>query len=183
MKKWTSIVSLSALLLAFCVGAFAYQDGTATESLQSRTAIVPLNDAEKATMMYIREEEKLARDVYIRMYEIWGATIFSNISVSEQRHMDAVLRLLIKYRIPDPAAGQPIGVFTNQELQELYASLVSRGQMSVLDAYWVGKIIEEKDILDLQDAINETHKADLDQVYGNLLKGSYNHLRAFNSHI
>jgi len=134
-------------------------------------------------MMYMQEEEKLARDVYIKMYEIWGAAIFSNISVSEQRHMDAVLKSLVKCRIPDPVSGNPIGFFTNSDLQKLYTDLVAQGQLSLLDAYLVGRAIEEKDIRDLQLAVDETSKTLLDKVYGNLLRGSFNHLRSFNSHI
>ncbi len=59
-----------------------------------------------------------------------------------------------------------------------------QGQRSLLDAFIVGKAIEEMDIDDLEAAKAETsNKADLDNVYGNLLNGSYNHLDAFNAHI
>jgi len=128
------------------------------------------------------EEEKLARDVYIKMFELWGATIFSNISVSEQRHMDAVLNLLVKYGIPDPVAGKGVGEFTDA-FKGLYDELVFQGQQSLLDAYMVGRAIEEMDIDDLEVAMTETSKADIDNVYGNLLNGSFNHLDAFNAHI
>ena len=52
-----------------------------------------LSDEEVYWLMYMREEEKLARDVYATLYEKWGTRIFNNIRVSEQRHMDAVKAL------------------------------------------------------------------------------------------
>jgi hypothetical protein len=141
-----------------------------------------LNDAEKATLIFMREEEKLARDVYITLFEKWDDRIFSNISASEQRHMDAILAQLIKYGVLDPAAGLAIGEFKNPDLQNAYDELVAQGEMSIQDALRVGRLIEEMDIEDLLAAIDETSKTDLDRVYGNLLKASYAHLRAFTVH-
>jgi hypothetical protein len=43
---------------------------------------VDLSDAEKASLTLMREEEKLARDVYVYVYDIWGTPIFSNIATS-----------------------------------------------------------------------------------------------------
>jgi hypothetical protein len=182
MKTRRSLIFLSLLLFTFCIGIFASQDASAAQRNRKGSGVATLTATEKATMIYIREEEKLARDVYIKMYELWGATIFSNISVSEQRHMDAVLNLLVKYGVPDPAEGKAVGEFT-EAFQGLYDDLIYRGQQSLLEAFKVGKAIEEMDISDLQAAIAETTKADLDNVYGNLLNGSYNHLDAFNAHI
>ena len=182
MKTQRSLVVLSLLFFTFCIGIFAFDDANAAKRSRNGTGIVSLTANEKATMMYIREEEKLARDVYIKMYELWGATIFSNISVSEQRHMDAVLKLLVKYGVPDPVAGKTVGEFT-EAFQQIYNDLVFQGQQSLLDAFIVGRAIEEMDISDLQAAMDETNKVDLDNVYGNLLNGSFNHLDSFNAHI
>jgi hypothetical protein len=180
-SKRTQVLVL--LLLMWTVGGAAFgQTGTLPAGRRG-TALIPLTDVEKATMIHMREEEKLARDVYIMMYEFWGDAIFSNISVSEQRHMDAILQLLVKYGVPDPAAGSAVGVFGDLGLQKLYTDLVSQGQLSLLDACLVGRAIEELDITDLLKAIDETDKADLERVYSNLLNGSYHHLRAFNFHI
>lgn len=139
--------------------------------------VTALDPAEAATLAFIREEEKLARDVYLAMSDIWGLPIFARIAASEQEHMDAIKRLLDKYRLPDPALG--IGDFANHEIQDLYDALIARGTESDLAALYVGAFIEEFDILDLQLAIDETDNADLDQVYRNLKAGSENHLRAF----
>ncbi len=134
---------------------------------------------EKSDLLFMREEEKLARDVYITMGEKWGNNIFFNIASSEQKHMDAILNLLNKYKIADPTIGKGVGEFTNTELQALYDSLIAKGEESALMALQVGGIIEETDVEDIVAAISRTNKTDIKNVYTNLLNGSYNHLRAF----
>ena len=83
-----------------------------------------LSEAELALLQHMREEEKLARDVYITLNEKWNDKVFLKISASEQRHMDAVLNLLKKYNLPDPVGDNGVGVFTDGDLQELYTDLV-----------------------------------------------------------
>jgi hypothetical protein len=184
-KRWT-VFSLAVLALS--LGVLSTADGYAGQrngkgnGNGNAGVLVPLTDAEKATLTFMREEEKLARDVYIKMFETWEDRIFSNISVSEQRHMDALLRQLNKYGVPDPAAGLAIGIFKNAELQKAYDELVLQGAQSIQEALRVGRLIEEMDIEDLLAAIDETEKTDLERVYGNLLNGSYNHLQAFTLH-
>ena len=139
-----------------------------------------LNDAEKEALIFMREEEKLAHDVYVVMYELWGMRIFQNISGSEQSHTEAVKSLLDGYGVPDPAVAE-IGVFSNPDLQVLYNDLVTKGSQSLTDALLVGAAIEEIDILDLEERLAQTDNADIQHVFENLLKGSGNHLRAFTS--
>jgi len=141
-----------------------------------------LTPLEEEHIIFIREEEKLARDFYIEMYEKWGSLVFNNIKASEQEHMDAVLRLLVKYGIPD-SASREIGVFNNTALQELYNNLIRQGDASLLGALKAGAFIEEYDIKDLRTAFDDTKKIDLRRVYSNLELGSENHLKAFVSHI
>jgi len=138
-----------------------------------------LTDNEKAGLLHMREEEKLALYVYLKMYEKYQITAFSNIMTSEQRHMDAVKNLLDKYGLADPAKGNAVGVFENDALQALYNELISQGNVSVVEAFKVGVRIEELDIADLIEFRSETDKADIQNVYTNLLNGSYNHLDAF----
>jgi len=131
----------------------------------------------------MREEEKLARDVYLFLYDKWHSRIFKNISVSEQTHMDAIKTLLDRYGIPDPAANKGPGEFTNSQLQALYDELIQDGSGSLVDALEVGVFIEETDIEDLNAGIaSSTHK-DIITVFSNLLSGSLNHLSAFNSNL
>jgi len=140
-----------------------------------------LSDDETAGLLYMREEEKLARDVYTTLGEQWDVQVFQNIARSEQRHMDAVATLLDRYGLEDPAANKAIGEFTNPDLQALYDELVAQGSTSLADALKVGAAIEEIDILDLKDYIAKTDNEDIQQVYERLMAGSENHLRAFTS--
>jgi hypothetical protein len=139
-----------------------------------------LTDEEIESLLYMREEEKLARDVYITLGDVYsGLKIFENIGNSEQRHMDSIKNLLDKYGLEDPAEGNDIGEFTNQDLQNLYTTLVNEGKQSLIDALTVGGKIEEIDIIDLKNYITITDKPDIIKVFSNLLEGSKNHLRAF----
>jgi len=151
---------------------------TLSEALNS-ISTGTLSDAEVEGLLYMREEEKLARDVYLVLYEKWGMPVFQNIANSEQTHTDAIKTLLDRYGLQDPAAGQDVGIFTNPELQELYDLLVETGSRSLVDALRIGAAIEEIDILDLEEWIAQTNQADIVLVYENLMKGSRNHLRSF----
>jgi len=155
-------------------------------NLQAQVNSLPiesLNPAELTSFSFMREEEKLARDVYITLYNKWGANIFTNISASEQTHMDAILMLLNKYSLTDPAGSNPVGVFNNTTLQNLYNQLVAQGNISVLEAYKVGATIEDLDIFDLQNALINIDNQDIRLVFDMLTKGSRNHLRAFYKNI
>ena len=156
-------------------------DQTALSGALDQIAAGQLNNAEIDGILYMREEEKLARDVYLTLYQKWELPIFQNIAGSEATHMEAVKPLIDRYGLEDPAASKDIGVFTNLTLQELYDQLVAEGSKSLADALRVGAAIEEIDILDLEERIALTDKADIQLVYENLMKGSRNHLRAFTS--
>ena len=138
-----------------------------------------LTQEEMDGLIYMREEEKLARDVYTALGEQWGMPIFQNIAGSEQAHMDSVLMLIEQYGLVDPAAGNGVGEFSDPLFQSLYAELVAQGAISLADALTVGATIEELDIVDLQERLVQTENEYIVQVYGNLLAGSENHLRSF----
>jgi hypothetical protein len=138
-----------------------------------------LSEAETEGLLLMREEEKLARDVYQILYEKWSLQIFANIAQSEQTHTEAVRDLLEKYNITDPVTDDTIGVFKSETMQKLYTDLVAQGEESETAALTVGATIEDLDIKDLQDLIAETDNQDIKLVYENLMRGSRNHLRAF----
>jgi hypothetical protein len=142
------------------------------------TASGDLSQAEAEALAYMVEEEKLARDVYNALYAVWGSSTFTNIAASEQGHIDSIKNLLSVYGIADPSSSQA-GVFTNPELQALYTELVAGGSQSLAEALKVGAAIEEIDILDLEEWLTQVDNPDIQQVFGNLLRGSGNHLRAF----
>ncbi len=136
-----------------------------------------LTEDDSLGLLFMREEEKLAGDVYKTFFEAYGETIFQNIANSEDAHTSAVLNLINAYGLEDPAL-EDRGEFSNPDLAELYASLVDEGT-SLGAALKVGALIEEIDILDLIEELERTENEDLQRVYGNLLSGSENHLRAF----
>lgn len=140
---------------------------------------LPLSLAEQEDLLHMREEEKIARDVYLRLYDRWNIQPFANISGSEQAHMDAILALLEHFGLPDPAAGLAVGQFHNSKLQHLYDTLIAQGERSPEEAIRVGLLIEESDIDDLQKAARRTHQQAIRAVYDELERGSRNHLRAF----
>jgi len=105
------------------------------------TALVPLKDYEISTLLWMREEEKLARDVYITMNEKWTAKVFARIAAAEQKHFDAIGKKLVLYGIPDPALVE-IGKFSVPALQTMYDTLVTQGNVSYLEALKVGVTIE-----------------------------------------
>jgi hypothetical protein len=136
-----------------------------------------LTPDEQKGLIRMREEEKLAHDVYVALDARWHLQVLSNISSAEQTHTDAVKALLDRHAIADPAAGTAPGVFTDPALQALYGTLVAQGGASSIAALTVGAVIEDLDIADLRDRATTT--ADVALVYANLERGSRNHLRAF----
>lgn len=157
---------------------------TSVDEIELATAVSlypagELSAEEAAALLFMREEEKLAHDVYVTLYEVWGTPIFQNIASSELTHTDAVKSLIDRYGLEDPAEGNAVGTFTDPTLQALYDQLVASGQESLASALRVGAAIEEIDILDLEERIAQTDNEDIVLVYGNLMKGSRNHLRSF----
>ena len=153
--------------------------GTCDECTGVVVSDVALSDAEIADLLFMREEEKVARDLYNALYEQWDVRVFANIARSEQKHMDAVKTLLDAYGIQDPVGVDAPGVFENDELQALYDELLAQGSGSVEQALAVGVLVEETDIADLQAALQNTDNPSISKVYENLLMGSENHLKAF----
>ena len=143
---------------------------------QTQTSAFTAEDAQ--TLTWMREEEKLARDVYINLYQQWNKAIFDNIAASEQRHIDAIASLMVRFDVPDPSL-PGVGEFSNPEIQSMYDDLLEQGSLSLTEAFWVGATIEDVDIYDLQIAIENTEVGTLKTTYGILLEGSKNHLRAF----
>lgn len=157
-------------------------NGLTSETLENSIINTPaedLSDAEKTGLLHMREEEKLARDVYLYFYDKYGMRIFSNIARAESKHMSAIKTLLDKYELEDPVVDDSRGVFQNQDLAKLYTDLTAAGDISLLEALKVGATIEDLDIKDLMDYEKEVDNEDIILVYENLTKGSRNHMRAF----
>ena len=181
MIRFTLAFPLAALLTVspLPAGWKGGKPGTGGQGSPGSQVTTALSDAEAATLVFMREEEKLARDVYITLYDQWENPVFNNISGSEQRHMDSMKSMIDKYGLVDPVTDDTVGVFQNEALSTLYNALIERGSASLEEALHVGGYIEELDISDLEKAIAESSHADVVRAYENLERGSRNHLRAF----
>lgn len=142
-----------------------------------------LTEQEKSDLLFLREEEKLARDIYDYCYDVYGVSIFDHISSSEQSHMDQVLTLLNYYNLTDPVTGLNAGEFKDQNLQQVYNEFIQKASVSQNEALQVGATIEDMDIIDIRNFAGHTTKIDILDVYSVLQCGSRNHLRAFTSQI
>lgn len=142
-----------------------------------------LSSEEIEGLMLMYEEEKLARDVYRGLYDLWNLPVFANISASEQQHMESVGVLIERYELDLPQTGTTTGVFENPVLQGVYDDLMAQGSESLLAALTVGATVEDLDIADLQQLIDQSDNDDIRIIYQNLMKGSRNHMRSFVSQI
>jgi hypothetical protein len=175
----TSAVTLGlAGLLAVGLGAANAQ---AQYSATGTPTVATAADATlTATLQFNREEERMARDLYAAVADLYdGARPFSMITRSEQRHFDAVGRLLTTYGIADPSTGRAAGSYADPTLQKLYDGWLADAKKSVDAAYQAGVELEQRDIADLEKSIATSTKTDVDAVLGNLLNASRRHLTAF----
>lgn len=180
--KTTTKIFLTATALFASASLFAQGPGNGPGPMTGAgrpPVAAPATAEEMKTIAFMREEEKLARDVYCFLYERWGLAVFDRIADSEQRHFETMGTLLTRYAIPDPAVSNAPGVFSNEVFTKLYAELTAKGSASVKDALEVGVAIEKLDIADLEKAIPATAKYDLKRVYTNLMMASHSHLEAF----
>ena len=186
----TNILILPILLSSILISNCSSSSNTETNAENENQSVSGININDLAYeelspeeidgLIFMREEEKLARDVYNTLYAKWGIRVFNNIAQAEQRHTDEIKTLIDKYELDDPIKNDTPGVFVNEDLQNLYDTLITKGDSSLVDALLVGALIEEVDILDIQKEIDEhVDNEDVTIVYDNLINGSYNHLRAF----
>jgi len=163
---------------------------------------VVLDYNEQTHLVFMREEEKLARDVYLTLGTMYpDSVIFGNIDDSEQTHTTAVKTMLEKYGVDDPNTNDNIGAYTGEDygwyFTEKYNLLVERASISELEAMYVGAFIEELDMMDINqcpkvivetdNGINDvsecgkiyTDNADIVNLYSSLLDGSDSHLAGY----
>lgn len=175
-----AVISLAAVPELGCATVSPAGRAAGTEAATA-TGVATADEIED--LYWMREEEKLARDVYLAMFDLWGLSAFENIAASESRHMEAVLGLIEDYGLSDPVVDTTPGAFSNPELAALYTELVEQGSQSLVSALTVGALIEDLDIRDLEEALAVTDRAGIERVYENLLQGSANHLRAFTTRL
>lgn len=176
MKKSLSTLVILSMLLLLSV-SFLCACSNDNEGNNTYTLDQTLNESDRNALLFMLEEEKLARDTYIFLNNQWSLNQFANIKNSEQTHMDAVESLLIQYDIEYNIL--PIGEFANQDLQNFYNQFILDGSVSQISALKIGATIEDLDIVDLQNYIEVTTNTDLISVFNSLRCGSRNHLRSF----
>jgi hypothetical protein len=199
IKKGFIISAGAVLAVLLSIDPAAAGKNSGGENKVSNSA---LDFNEQTHLEFMCEEEKLARDVYITLgAKFLDSTTFGQIDDSEERHKCAVTDMLKKYGVPSPSTNDNVGAFTGEAygwyFTKKYKALVERGSVSELDALYVGGFIEELDMVDINqcpqvivetdNGINDvsecgkiyTDKADIQRLYGSLLEGSKNHLRAY----
>ncbi len=143
------------------------------------TITTELSNQEKDDLLFMWEEEKLARDVYLALGSRYGSKVFNNISSSEQAHMDSIKHLLAQVNLDIPVDETQTGNFQNSGISQLYFDLIQRGSLSLNEAFQVGLEIENLDIEDLTTRINMANDPGVKEVFNKLLSASYKHKSAF----
>ncbi len=207
-----TVLTAGTLLLLTACGS-STSDTTATNTTASTALPANVQSAIDAptsalsqeltnTLAFMGNEERLAYDVYNRLYQEWGTSQFINIaSNSEYQHITAVQQLIQKYKLNDnvnftnvdlPSLGymntpiesmQP-GVYDIAHIQKLYDDLVAQGMASEIDALKVGCIVEVVDVNDLNRDIaiaQSENAADIVAVFDFLRSGSYSHYWSFDA--
>ena len=163
-----------------------------------------LDATEASHLTFMREEEKLARDVYLALAALYpDQQIFNQIATrAEQTHTDTMRDKLDQFNLPDPNPNtnnlpSSLGVFTGDEwgwyFMEKFELLTAKGEISKLDALYVGAFIEELDMYDIAVCpqimidrgfpspcgLEYTDESALQTAYSSLISGSESHLRAY----
>ena len=169
----TTILLLSVFSIA-TISLFTACSNNDSDNLLDETTIT---QTDKNALLFMLEEEKLARDTYQYLDDLWSINQFANIKLSEQSHMNSIALLLdsnnVSYTI------LPSGEFTNQDLQNFYNQFIINGSLDQVSALIVGATIEDLDIVDLQNYIDATENTTIISVFESLQCGSRNHLRSF----
>ncbi len=178
MKRIAAVLILIGVVVSLA-GAQGFGTGQSHDEILSALPIEPLNGPERDALLYMIEEEKMARDVYLYLAEVWNLRTFSNIARSEEQHIAAVLSLLERYEVDVPSTlGEP-GRFENEVLRAMYADLIARGETSLEGALRVGATIEDVDLADLNEKLSAVDNEDITMVFKSLIAGSENHMRSF----
>ena len=180
-----SVILLATMILSSCSDQVTGSlNSTESSELNKTELLVPgeLSQEEADGIIFMRQEEKVARDVYTILRQTWDLKIFENIKIAEQKHMDAVQKLIIKYNLTDPVINDEVGVFADPAFQQMFDDFVLQGQQSIIEAMLVGQTIEEQDIAALENQLSFIDNQDLIKVYSNLKTASENHLFAFTNY-
>ncbi len=195
---------LTSFLLNSCSTSESSTDGvmndvnTANQTDTNITTSVEdsLTTAQKYSLAYMWNEERLAYDIYQNLYAVTGVKQLKNISEnSEAVHISLVQDIIELYDINitnlvdytqhyslAELEAMPSGVYGIQAIQDLYDTLYAEGISSSAASLEVGCKVEVVDVNDLDEYIIEagTNKALVD-TFTILRDGSYTHYWAFDA--
>jgi hypothetical protein len=152
----------------------------AVESLPAapRSSSAPLSPSDRSTLLYVSEQEKLARDLYAALSETWRLDVFHTTSGSEDIHADALRTLLGRYKLPDPALGLSRGEFSREDLAERYDDLMARGRFSPVEALKAAASVEELEIEDMGARLLHVQAPEIQSVLESVVASDKHHLRS-----
>ena len=166
------------------------------------TPLSTLTDDIKEHIAYMGNEERLAYDVYNALSVLYpDQQVLINIpQKSEIQHLTTVKALVAKYSLDsevlsvrdvnnstlssDSNISSVAGIYDIQVIQDLYDTLISKGESSEVDALQVGCMVEVTDINDLDISIlaaEESNATDVVGAFNFLRDGSYSHYWSFDN--
>lgn len=193
------VTGFALLLLSGCGDNATKSDNNTTVSSASTEIVYnasELNSTQREEVVFMYNEEKLAKELYATLYTLYGTKTFTNISTrSETKHQLEMQTMLQRYDINflDPTNKErsfqqsdletvAFAQFSVDELQNLYDTLYAKAAQTEQDALEVGCMVEVTDVNDLTIAIADTEGFSLlQESYIKLRNGSYNHYHAFDS--
>ena len=193
MMRWQSVIVILVVIILISVpvasGAGPNGQGAGYGAGLGFNLTIPepsdynLTEIEIDGLLFMREEEQMAHDLYSVWSDMYSLPIFENIAQAEETHASEVQFLIDRYQIQTENIGNLSAGFGDPTIQALSVSLAEQGNLSLTDALKAGVMIEEQDISDLDKALANTTREDLKVVYGNLRSGSENHLSAFHKQL
>ncbi|NTV17903.1 MAG: DUF2202 domain-containing protein [Bacteroidales bacterium] len=124
----------------------------------------------------VREDEKVARDLYFSFFGTFGLKPFENIGKAEDNHIKATEKLFDYYEIDYPALSEN-GKFENAIRQKLFDSLLLKGTPE-LEAFKVMAMLEESNIVEYGEVLKTIANPNIKIVIENLARASANHFKA-----
>lgn len=138
-----------------------------------------LPSEEHGPILYTLQETKVVRDVYVALDAQWNNPLFKQLLITEKDHVDYLAKLVNLYGLNLPTAimeDEP-GVFNDESLEKMYASMVATGRTSEIEAYQIGAKLEETLILEMTKIMNKTDVIKVFLAYQRVVKTSQYHLR------
>ena len=146
----------------------------------------------KDSLTYMKDEERLASDLYLNLYNYYKnysdleIKQLNNIATNTENDQISIIKSLVKRYDLNSSEPQDVnisrGVYENQVIQDLYDKFYAIGQNSQEEALKVGCMVEVTDINDLDKYISlakESNATDIETAFKALRDGSYHNYWTF----